>query len=266
MLTAFCECFWLTDQFFDLTHAVAEALHPCKFDESAIHWVSPLAADNYSEYRDKEFLGFIGAGHLAPKLREFWPRGGPCWDALARLDGGGCVLVEAKSHVPELYGNGCGAVGESLSLIQSSLARTKAMLGVSPDADWLGRLYQSANRLAYLYFLREIGKVDAFLASVYFTGDPHSHTTRQEWDEAIRTVNEELGIASPVPYSVSVFLGAVGSAVPVAHGSDSRPCRRERVCRSSAALKPEHGDFVIVTALPRNPHERLYSQLDPDTI
>ena len=65
-----------------------------------------------------------------------------------------------------------------MSLIQSSLARTKEWLGVSPDADWLGRLYQSGNRLAYLYFLREIGKVDAFLANVYFTGDPHSPTTR----------------------------------------------------------------------------------------
>jgi len=62
-------------------------------------------------------------------------------------------------------------------------------MGVSPDADWLGRLYQSANRLAYLYFLREIGKIDAFLANVYFTGDPYSPTTRQEWDEGIRTAS-----------------------------------------------------------------------------
>jgi hypothetical protein len=192
----------------ELCHAVAVALQPSKLDESAIRWVSPLVADNYSEYRDEEFLEIIGAGHLAPKLPEFWPRGGPCWDALARLDGGGCVLVEAKSHVPEVYGNGCGASGDSLSLIKSSLAGTKAWLGVSPDADWLGRLYQSANRLAYLYFLREIGKVDAFLANVYFTGDPHSPTTRQQWDEGIGAVSEQLGIASPAPCSASVFLEA----------------------------------------------------------
>jgi hypothetical protein len=194
----------------ELSHAVAEALQPCKLDESTIHWASPLAADNHSEYRDEEFLEIIGAGHLAPKLRKFWPRGGPCWDALARLDGGGCVLVEAKSHIPELYGNGCGAAGGALSLIQSSLLLAKVWLGVSPDADWLGRLYQSANRLAHLYFLREIGKVDAFLANVCFTGDPHSPTTRQEWDEGIRDVSEQLRIASQVPYSVSVFLEAAG--------------------------------------------------------
>jgi hypothetical protein len=193
----------------ELCNAVADALQPCKLHESAIRWVSPLAADNHSEYRDEEFLEIIGAGHLAPKLRDFWPQKGPCWDALARLDGGGCLLVEAKSHVPEVYGSGCGASGGSLSLIESSLGKTKEWLAASPDADWLGRLNQSANRLAYLYFLREIGKVDAFLANVYFTGDPHSPTTRQEWDEGIKVVTEQLGIASPVPHSVSVFLEAV---------------------------------------------------------
>ena len=192
----------------ELSSAVADALQAFQLDESAIRWVSPLATDSYCEYRDEEFLGIIGGVHLTPKLAEFWPRSGPCWDALARLDGGGCVLVEAKSHVAEVYGNGCGASGRSLPLIQSSLAQTKEWLGVSADIDWLGRLYQSANRLAYLYFLREIGKVDAFLANVYFTGDPHSPTTRQEWDTGIKTVGEQLGIASPVPYSISVFLAA----------------------------------------------------------
>jgi hypothetical protein len=55
----------------ELCHAVAEALQPWKLDESGIRWVSPLAAENYSEYRDEEFLEVVGAGHLAPKLREF---------------------------------------------------------------------------------------------------------------------------------------------------------------------------------------------------
>ena len=169
---------YVNERTLELSHAVAESLQPYKLRESAIRWGSPLAADGHPEYRDEAFLEIVGAGHLAPKLRDFWPQRGPCWDALARLDGGGCVLVEAKSHVPEVYGNGCGASGGSMSLIQSSLARTKEWLGVSPDADWLGRLYQSGNGLAYLYLLWEIGKVDAFLANVYFTGDPHSPTTR----------------------------------------------------------------------------------------
>lgn len=92
----------------ELSHAVVAALQQWKLDAVGIRWVSPVAADRYSEYRDAEFLETIGEKHLAPTLAEFWPRQGPCWDALARLDGGGCVLIEAKSHVSEVYGGGCG--------------------------------------------------------------------------------------------------------------------------------------------------------------
>lgn len=77
------------------------------------------------------------------------------------------------------------------------------------DADWLGRLYQSANRLAYLYFLREIGGINAFLVNVYFTDDPYSANSRQQWNEGIRAVNEQLETVNPVPYSGSVFLKGV---------------------------------------------------------
>jgi len=43
---------------------------------------------------------------------------------------------------------------------------------------------------------------------VYFKGDPPFSTTRHQWDKGIGAVNGHLGIASPVPYSVSVFLEA----------------------------------------------------------
>jgi hypothetical protein len=74
---------------------------------------------------------------------------------------------------------------------------------------WLGPLYQSANRLAHLYFLRDIGNIEAFLLNVYFVDDPHSRTTRQEWNDGIKLVNEQLGITNPIPYAGSVFLDAV---------------------------------------------------------
>ncbi len=192
----------------ELCQAVAASLQPYNVEARTIRWVSPLAADKYSEYRDAEFLEIIGAVHLASNLREFWPRGGPCWDALARIDGGGRVIAEAKSHISEVYGNGCAASGRSLSLVKSSIARTKEWLGLRTDPDWLGPLYQSANRLAYLYFLREIARIDAFLVNVYFTDDPHSPTTRQDWDEGIRLFNDQLGLANRVPYSGSAFLQA----------------------------------------------------------
>lgn len=159
--------------------AIAQSLSRYDLDEKDIHWVSPLAADTYSEYRDAEFLERVGLGVLAPRLREFWPRGGPCWDALARVEGG-CLLIEAKSHVSEIYGGGCGASPKGKQKIQAALDATKAWLGVSPEADWAGRLYQSANRYASLYFLREIAGVRAFLVNVYFMGDrpPRTATRR----------------------------------------------------------------------------------------
>jgi hypothetical protein len=171
-----------------------------------IQWVSPLTADTCSEYQDSEFLERVGLVLLAPKLRKCWPRGGPCWDALARTEGG-CILIEAKSHVKEIYGGGCGATSpRSKKKIQAALDATKAWLGVSPDVDWMGRLYQSANRYASLYFLREIAGVQAFLVNVYFVDDPRTRTTKEEWDSAISCVNRELGLVREVPYSAAVFL------------------------------------------------------------
>jgi hypothetical protein len=190
-----------------LNSAIAQAVSQYNLDEQDIHWVSPLAADTYSEYRDSEFLERVGYGHLAPALRKFWPRNGPCWDALARIEGG-CLLIEAKSHVAEIYGDGCGASLRSKEKIQAALDSTKAWLGISSEVDWTGRLYQSANRYASLCFLRKIAGLQGFLVNVYFIGDPRTPTTRDEWDAAIQSVHQELGLVREVPYSAAVFLTA----------------------------------------------------------
>lgn len=190
-----------------LNSAIAQSLSRYDFDEKMIRWVSPLAAEMYSEYQDSEFLERVGLGVLAPRLHEFWPRGGPCWDALAQFENG-LLLIEAKSHIREIYGGGCGASPASKQKIEAALGATKAWLGVSPEVDWTGRLYQSANRYACLYFLREIGGVQAFLVNVYFVADPRTPTTRKDWDAAIECVNRELGLPHEVPYSAAVFLTA----------------------------------------------------------
>jgi hypothetical protein len=189
--------------------AVAQSLSHYNLNEKDIHWVSPLAADEYSEYRDSECLERVGLESLAPQLLEFWPRLGPCWDALARI-GSGCLLIEAKSHVPEIYGGGCGASLQSTQKIQKAFDATKAWLGVSPDIDWTGPLYQSANRYAHLYFLTEIAKIRAFLVNVYLIDDPRprARTTREDWDAAIERVDQELGLTCKVPHSAAVFLTA----------------------------------------------------------
>ena len=156
----------------------------------------------FTIYADTE-----GAVRAAPVWIVERPWNGPCWDALARIEGG-CLLIEAKSHAPEVYGAGCGASGRSKEKIQAALDSTKAWLGVSPEVDWTGRLYQSVNRYASLCFLRKLAGVQAFLVNVHFIGDPRTPTTRDKWDAAIRSVNQELGLVREVPYTAAVFLTA----------------------------------------------------------
>ena len=189
----------------ELNRAISDALREDLIVPDSIHWMSPLASDKYSEYRDAEFLQRIGLEGHAKRLRAFWPRRGPCWDALAKTQYG-CILVEAKSHAPEIYGSGCGASPHTRQQIESAMAATKNWLGVDPNADWMGRLYQSANRYAFLYFLRQIAKVPAFLANIYFVDDPRTPTSRAEWHAAVRQVNSELGLRNPIAFSASVFL------------------------------------------------------------
>lgn len=116
------------------------------------------------------------------------------------------ILVEAKSHIPEIYGAGCQAGEHSRRLIEHSLAATERWCSARQDADWIGPLYQSANRLAHLYFLREVIKQPAWLINVYFLNDPIRPTNREEWEKAIKQVKGTLGLGSPLPYVLEVFL------------------------------------------------------------
>jgi hypothetical protein len=178
---------------------------------SDIRWVSPLCSDQYREYKDSAFLRAVGLYELRDKLTDFWPSGGPVWDALGVVQrvGTGVLLLEAKSHVSEISGNGCGAKAEtSVKKIEASLNATKHWLGVRQEIDWRGELYQTANRLAHLYFFREVLQRDAWLANVYFTDDRHSRTSRSEWDEAVSNVKTTLGI-SEIPHYADVYLPAL---------------------------------------------------------
>ena len=78
-----------------------------------------------------------------------------------------------------------------------------------PTADWLGRLYQSANRLAHLSFLRSHIQIPAWLVNVYFTNDPDPirSTSREQWDVALKAIKEELAVSGlQLPYMCDLFL------------------------------------------------------------
>jgi hypothetical protein len=203
-----------------LNVAIAQSLGDAFSANWSVRWVSPLAADRYIEYRDADFLRVLGFQEHSPALAHFWPTGGPHWEALARLEDGqgrpvGCILVEAKSHVPEFYQNDTRAKGASLELIKNSLDVAKKWFGVQEGIVWTGFenpdscLYQYTNRLAHLYFLRELLGVPAFLVNVHFTNDPHSPTDLKEWEQAITRIHNELGLVSIPNCHANVFVPAI---------------------------------------------------------
>jgi hypothetical protein len=179
--------------------------------------VSPLASEDYREYRDGDFLEKVGLAGFIRDLKQFWPNGGPSWDALGILEYPNdaahheTILVEAKSYPDETYGDGCSTKGQrSVATILSSLEHARLWCGASADADWTGRLYQPANRIAHLCFLLERIKRPAWLVNLYFLEDPIRPTSLEEWERHIASVNRELGLAMPVSNVVSVFLRASG--------------------------------------------------------
>jgi len=95
-------------------------------------------------------------------------------------------------------------------MIESSLARTKVWYRARQDAEWSGRLYQYANRLAHVFFLREVCHVQAWLVNLLFTDDPTTKPTKkEEWVMALPAIKVDLGFGAPlIPWVLDVFLSA----------------------------------------------------------
>ena len=169
-----------------------------------IQWLSPLESDAFTEYRDHAFLERLGISPRYRRLEDFWPSRGPVWDGLARTSSGRCLLIEAKANIAEFDTSPTDASEESRRTIRKALDETRAFLRVHSKTNWSECFYQYANRLAHLYYLRELNKVDAALVFVYFVGDttvcgvnPVSH---EGWQAAIELANHHLGIRAHSPW------------------------------------------------------------------
>lgn len=178
-------------------------------DTESITWVSPLREDEYTEYRDNSFLAQLDVTLSHFPLKKFWPDGGPQWDALGKTHGGVRILVEAKAHVNELESGGTQASGPSKDTIQESLWKVQEFLSVDRSKSWTGKFYQYANRVAHLYLLRELNKVNAHLVFVYFMGDrdvkgPNSIA---EWKAALTVAKGVLGLGER--HRLSKYIGEV---------------------------------------------------------
>lgn len=164
--------------------------------EGANTWLSPLASDEFAEYRDGSFLERIGKAELEPALKKFWPVRGPQWDALGQSQRGDVLLVEAKAHVAEMCSPATAASPDSRSRIQASLNEVAQQLNAnSGRAAWTEFFYQIANRIAHLYFLRSNG-VPSWLVFVNFLGDKEmgGPTTSEAWESAYQVAFHVMGL------------------------------------------------------------------------
>ena len=202
----------------NLSRVVLDALPSLRERTTRLCWTAPLESDSFREPQDREFLRVVGYEDLVERLETFWPAGGPVWDALALavFPAGrpGVVLAEGKSYPEEYHGNGCQASKPSRTRILAALARTQQWLGATGEpARWLGPPYQSANRYAHLYWLREVVSVEAWLVHLLFTDDrTHRPASRADWEAALPGIHAELGMPGPRgPWAADIFLPALAA-------------------------------------------------------
>ena len=184
-------------------------------DGTQLVWKSPLEKEKFKEYRDESFLEAVNLKELADDLRDFWPRRGPQWDGLARLEKKGkltgIVLVEAKSYPKEMRVQRCKAKPESRKRIERSIEAAKGLFDADPLDDWLGTYYQFANRLSHIYFLRETADIKAWLVNLCFVDDKtikEKATKKGDYKDELKLAKKELGLKDEVPYVADVFLDA----------------------------------------------------------
>jgi hypothetical protein len=176
-----------------------------------IEWISPLAPD-YAEYQDQQFVDRLRITLPVVPLRDFWPKGGPVWDSLARTSDPNVkiFLIEAKAHIPEINSSESGASPKSLQRIAKSLNETKTFLDANAVVDWTRTFYQYTNRLAHLYLLRELNGIDAYLLNIYFTNDIRMKgpSTVEEWKAALTLLKTHLGITRTklTPFIKDLFI------------------------------------------------------------
>ena len=163
-------------------------------ENEKIQWLSPLKSDDYAEYRDKEVLDLLGVSFDTLQKTEFWTDMGPQWDGIGKTSER-ILLIEAKSHIPELISSLKAKDPNSITIIKRSLEKTKKQLGSKTDFDWSKTFYQYANRLAHMNFLRSL-YLPSFLVCVYFVNDSEMKgpATVEEWKGAIRLLHRCLGL------------------------------------------------------------------------
>jgi len=176
--------------------------------DEAIQWRSPLKGDDYAEYFDQAFLDRLGIEDSKKSLLQFWPRGGPHWDGLAITSKKQVILVEAKANIAEFATHPCGAKSpKSVRQILESLGQVQQFMHIEKNRRrpelWANAFYQYTNRIAHLYFLRELNCIPTHMIFLDIINDPDSGNdavkSADEWRLLVRLAEGCLGITPKKP-------------------------------------------------------------------
>lgn len=157
-------------------------------------------------------LGFL-AGKLPDVVQEWktiWPHTGNVhnWDAVAYLESGHLLLVEAKAHLREVASDSDSHGGEQRQAISDLIEKALRRWNIKVEpSTWLGAYYQYANRLILLDFLQSRG-IGSKLLFLYFTGNQSRGMVNPEnekgWEAVLSAQEQELGLWGEFPHRAHV--------------------------------------------------------------
>lgn len=186
-----------------------------------LRWISPLAYDEYKEYKLNQPLVIDNMGiidkAIAKDVFSFWPAQQPQWDGIAISDDNmDYYLVEAKAHISEVRtrmsvvkDNASAMAHENEKLILQSMH--EAYENLSDDGDfecWKKKYYQLGNRLTFMYFLNRSAVLEGkrfHIVLLNIVNDTMIPTSDQQWKEHYKTVWKEMLGKARIPDNVHII-------------------------------------------------------------
>lgn len=170
-----------------------------------INWISPLAKDNYIEYKlNQDYISeLIG---VPKSFYDFWPSNQPQWDAIGITEDV-IVLVEAKAHLQELNSNLSAKSEKSKILINESMRRIYGKYYSNGNfGKWIRGYYQLGNRLTFLRNMNDLVEVEGRKVKLIFLNiinDPtHIPTSEVEWDKMYKDIFMDMTGLTSLPKDV----------------------------------------------------------------
>lgn len=174
----------------------------CNIDFGTMKVIAPIKDDGYRERGNTTVLERLGLSKYTADLKGFWPARGHHWDGVISVKDGDkdvVLLIEAKAHIGEMNSSRMNRKTPATVVTRErALCDTAHYFGIEPNVNWTGAKYQTANRLAFAYFLSKFANKPACVVYVLFTGDKEMSrgkvATKEMWEKKFNAAIEDLGL------------------------------------------------------------------------